>query len=473
MGIIQESLSRGRCDGEAPWLLVTNTFIPCFQKAQVAETSAGIHIFGNGFILPDSQEQASLSNDPSNGEKHPLLPEWATDMDVNDDMIRVKTGVMNNPPLYMTRNTTLRAWAIGTDVFSLNMARSQWKMPTGTINPTTLNRDSTTSFIGISQLPAHSYMEIRDPSSGWQFSIQELYDPLFVVLRPQITDFDEAGLKLVGALQTGVAAVTEGETEVATLLSGGIDSGAVTTLAVRIGKRVTAYSAGSPWGNEHAEAQELADFLGINLVRIELSAAEILAAIPASMRALGTAGRLQVDVSLIVAAVMRSGKIKERTVLTGYGADPLLLGVPPDSDEAEVLTESIISEADGARHICELTDGVARACNKRLCHPFWHRDVIETAVDIHPHCKVRNGREKAFFRAAMEQHMPKSAVWRQKIGIHLGGGLQGGLDACFGGAQRKVEAYGEIFEAITQKLLEDPFATIEGLHLDVYDRFSQ
>jgi len=94
-------------------------------------------------------------------------------------------------------------------------------------------------------------------------------------------------------------------------------------------------------------------------------------------------------------------------------------------------------------------------------------------VDIDPHCKVRDGREKAFFRAAMELYMPKSAVWRQKIGIHLGGGLQGGLDAYFGGAQRKVEAYEEIFEKISQKLLKDPFANIEGLHLDTCEKFAR
>jgi len=300
-----------------------------------------------------------------------MPPAWVTDIEIEDGIVRIKTGVMNNPPLYMTRNTTLRTWAIGTDVFSLNSARSQWGMPVGTTNTSTLNWDSMTSFIGISQLPPHSYVEVYDSGSGgWHFKTEELYDCLFTVLQPKTTDFEEAGRKIVSSLQAGVEALTEDETEIATLLSGGIDSGAVTTLAVRAGKRVTAYSAGSPWGNEHEEAQELADFLGINLVRIELSTDEILAAIPASMRALGTSGRLQIDVSLIMSAVMRSERIKERTILTGYGAAPLLLGVPPESHDTEALTQCIIVEADGARHICELTDGVARTWNKRLCHPF-------------------------------------------------------------------------------------------------------
>ncbi|KAG8165554.1 hypothetical protein KVR01_004106 [Diaporthe batatas] len=374
-------------------------------------------------------------------------------MDVNNDAVRFKTGVTNNPPLYMAQNTTLRFWAIGTDIFTLNAARKHWKMPIGIVNPTIINRDSTTSFVGISQLPPHSSFELKRHGDTWRFNVKELHDPLFT-----------AGSQFTESLSAAVAAITKDESEVATLLSGGIDSGAVTTFAVRAGKKVTAYSAGSPWGNEHEEAQELADFLGIPLVRIDLSAEEILAAIPASIRALGTANRVAVDVSLIVSAVMRRGVIKEQRVLTGYGADPLLLGLPPKSVEVEALTEEIISEVDLARHCCELTDAVARTWNKKLSHPFWHSDVIKLAVDIHPHCKVHEGREKAFFRAAMEQYMPKHCVWRQKIGIHLGGGLQGGLDTYFGGVDQKTKVYAGIFESVAERLVRDPLAKIDDLY---------
>jgi asparagine synthetase B (glutamine-hydrolysing) len=98
--------------------------------------------------------------------------------------------------------------------------------------------------------------------------------------------------------------------EIATLLSGGIDSGAVTTFAVLVGPDVTAYSAGSPWGNEHEQAAELAGFLGIRHVQIDFSVEELLAAAPASMRALGTAEQERVDIALTITALLRSGVIK-------------------------------------------------------------------------------------------------------------------------------------------------------------------
>lgn len=460
MGLIQESLKLGRCDGEAPWLIITNRCIPFFAKTHHVTLSGGVYIYGKGLVLPAQQDSV-----PPFKWETDVLPGWATDIDVDSDAIRFKTGVMNNPPLYMAQNTTLRLWAVGTDIFTLNSLRNQWEMPTAIVNPATINRDGTTSLLGISQLPAHSSFEIQSHEDSWQFRMKELYDPVFTVLKPQITDHRQAGSQFTEALSAAVAEITKDEGEVAILLSGGIDSGAVTTFAVRAGKKVTAYSAGSPWGNEHEEAQELADSLGIPLVRIDLSADEILAAVPASIRALGTANRVAVDVSLIISAVMRRGVIKEQRILTGYGADPLLLGLPPpDSTEVEALTREIISEVDLARHCCELTDTVARTWNKKLSHPFWHPDVIKLALDIHPHCKVREGREKAFFRAAMEQYMPQSCVWRKKIGIHLGGGLQGGLDSYFGGVDQKIEVYTQIFESVAERLLRDPLARIDDLY---------
>lgn len=161
--------------------------------------------------------------------------------------------------------------------------------------------------------------------------------------------------------------------------------------------------------------------------------------------------------------MLRSGVIKEQHVLTGYGSDLLNLGLPPDSNTTEALLQEIIEGVDITRHSGEFNDFVARAWGKQLSHPYWHKDVIQTALNIHPACKVRDGREKAFFRAAMEAYIPKSTAWRKKIGIHLGGGLQGGLDATFGSRNGKIQAYSDTFKAITARLLADPFASIEDL----------
>lgn len=450
--------TNGNVEKVPSWILFTNSPIPSLEKALRHTTAAGVFIYGQGTAL---SSDAFSWNDQSSEPGH--FSEWTTSIKANGDVIRMRTGAMNNPPLYEIHNTTSRAWAVGTNAFTLNIARSQWGMPVGYVDPRVINRDGTTSFQGITQLPAHTYFELKKAGTSWLSSSQEQTDPVFAALSPQVTDYDEAGTRFVASLDKAIADITKGETTVAALLSGGIDSGAVTTLAVRAGLKVTAYSAGSPWGDEHAEAQELADYLGIPLVRVDLSAADLLAAVPDSMRALGTAERERVDIALTISAVMRSGAIKEQHVLTGYGNDLMLLGLPPDTQSTEVLLQDIITEVDLARHSGEFNDFVARTWGKKISHPYWHEAVVRTALDIHPDCKVHGGREKAFFRAAMEKYIPKSAAWRKKIGIHVGGGLQGGLDSLFGGVDGKVEVYNNVFKAITDCLLADPFATVDHL----------
>lgn len=141
-----------------------------------------------------------------------------------------------------------------------------------------------------------------------------LPDPLAqAVFHPDEKDFARAGELFVDTLREAVVELTGGSGRVANMLSGGIDSGAVTTLAVLAGPEVTAYNAGSPWGNEHAEEQELADFLGIPHIRVHLSADDLLAAVPESVRALGTADHERVEISLTITALLRGGYIERTT----------------------------------------------------------------------------------------------------------------------------------------------------------------
>lgn len=450
--------------GASSWLLVTNKAIPSLAKTLHHTSASGVLVYGQGAALLSDEYKWDATDAAEE------LPAWKTSIRVHKDkdLVRIRTAVMNVPPLYWVHNTTSRAWAVGTDAFTLHITRAQWGMPVGFTDPTVVNRDSTTSFHGVSQLSAHTsfVLERSSKSSAWKLSTQDLDDPVFAALEPKITDYDEAGKRFVEAVQKSIADATrdtDPETGIACLLSGGIDSGAAATFAVRAGLKVTAYSAGSPWGNEHEEAQELADYLGIPLHRIELTTADYLAAVPDSMRALATAERERIDIALTITAIMRSGRVKEDHVLTGYGNDLMLIGLPPDSTSVDVLLQDIITEVDFARHSGEFTDYVARMYGKRTTHVYWHEEVVKTALDIHPSAKVHGGREKAFFRAAMEAYIPKTAAWRQKIGIHVGGGLQGGLDALFGGLGQKVAVYEDVFRAMSKRLVEDPSAPIEDL----------
>ena len=440
------------------WILFTNKSLSPLRRVLKTTTPTGVHVYGSGAAISSHlfswAEGALVSTSP-----------WTTSIAIDGEIVRIRTGVMNDMPLYMVHNSTIDAWAVGTNSFLLNVVRSEWNMPVKIIDPTIINRDATTSFVGVQQLPAHSVFElVRE--GDWRLTTRELEDPVLAAFSPRIEDFKQAGSLFVSSLKKAVSDMADRSQPVATLLSGGVDSGAVTAFACLSGLAVTAYSAGTPWGNEHDEAQELADYLGIPHIRIDFSSDELLAAVPETMYALGTANRDKVDVALTVTAIMRSGIIQQSQILTGFGSDLLNMGLPLDTDVPEEMLKTIVDGIDDTRHSNEFTDFTARSRGKRLVHPYWHQAVVQTALDIHSSCKVHDGREKAFFRSAMEPYVPMSTAWRTKIGIHQGGGLQGGLDKLFGGRDQKISAYDACFRALTQHLLDDPFANIDSLALN-------
>lgn len=90
-------------------------------------TASGIYVYGQGAILSseafvwDEDGQNDLGT--SSGSQDP----WAkTCIEVRNEVVRMQTGALNDPPLYMIQNTATRAWAVGTDVFTLNLVRAQW-----------------------------------------------------------------------------------------------------------------------------------------------------------------------------------------------------------------------------------------------------------------------------------------------------------------------------------------------------------
>ena len=195
------------------WVLLTSAPIPSLAKTLKKTTICGIHVYGQGAAI-SSNAYSWLEDD----DVMPMqFSEWATAFEVKGDLVRMRTGAMNDPPLYMVRNTIIRGWAVGTDPFTLNIARSQWGMSVGFANPTVINCDETTSFLGVLQLPAHSYFEIKKSGVSWKFTAEQLNDPVLAVFNPQINDFNQAGSMFLSSLQRAISEITEGDDFVATL----------------------------------------------------------------------------------------------------------------------------------------------------------------------------------------------------------------------------------------------------------------
>jgi hypothetical protein len=145
------------------WLLVTLKPIKSLTKALQKTSSCDIHVYGLGSALFSKTFSWRCESKETEG-----LPDWDTRIDVRSGIIRIKTGMMNIPPLYLVHGTATKSWALVTDSFMLNIARSQWDMPVDLAAPGIIHRDGVTSFLSVQQLPSHSYIELKKDATSWK-----------------------------------------------------------------------------------------------------------------------------------------------------------------------------------------------------------------------------------------------------------------------------------------------------------------
>jgi glutamate N-acetyltransferase/amino-acid N-acetyltransferase len=433
------------------------------------------HLYGDG--IPDglalpcrwSVGDGSWTLAPA-GDPRPELSWPGTRLEINADEAVVTAGGMSEFPLYHVRGPGPDAHLVSSSIFLAAAACAEWHGTCPPGEPAVISRSEATPFPGVRRFLPGTVTTIGQRADGGLTAGPK--DPLLQAGTPTVTDPATAARMLLGALTAALEEATAPGTSAAVLLSGGIDSGTVTTLAHRLGRDVHAFTAGSPWGSESAEAAELAEFLGIPHTSLDLSAGELIRAVPQAISILGTAAPEKVDIALTVVALLRTGLVGPKLVLTGYGSDLINLGLPvPPGQDRTALLRGLIDGVDETRYSGELTPLLGLTFGKVLVHPFWHPQVLSAAFAADPLCKVSGGREKGHLRAAMAGLVPPRVAWREKKAMHHGSGLQDGLDRLFGGADRKAAAYRACFREIAAQAASPAGAAGEAGALRVLAEF--
>ena len=278
---------------------------------------------------------------------------------------------------------------------------------------------------------------------------------------PTIRDARESGERLLDALATSVAACASADqAPPAVLLSGGVDSAALAWTAHQLGLAPIAYSIGTSWGNEHDAAGELASHCGITQRRIELTVDDLEDAIGPSILQLGHAEPEAVDSVLNVVAALRSGAIAEQTVLSGWGSDLLNAGLFTSPCSPVAMSQALLAGLRRTQYSSEFSSFAGGICGHRLCHPYWHRAVVETSLSIDPRCKY-GPREKQHLREAMASRVPASVAWRRKLALHHGTGVEDGLSRHFGGVREKTAAYSEVFQSLVSRTAAEHLCDVQ------------
>ncbi len=355
----------------------------------------------------------------------PLIRE--TTIQVAADRIDIRTSAMNVTPVYFAAIPRRMRFVVGTDfpataagLAALTGESPQLHADAG------LRLRSGTAVEGVERLPYGTELTLRHESEGWVSRVRRDADVLHVA-RPVIEEPLAAGLAQIGVLRDAIVDVAAGRCRASVLVSGGVDSGLVTALAREVGLEITPFSVGTQWGDEFDNARELTDALGLELRTVTLTTDDVMAALPATIRALGHAEPEVVDIGVALSAFFEQHRATDRLLLTGYGSDLLNSGMATGGGIHPNIQSRILAAVHRARCSAEFSGSIAREHGYTLAHPYWNHHVIDVALRTSPSAKAAGKREKGHLRMAAETLLPETVAWRQKTAIHHGNGVSANI----------------------------------------------
>jgi len=436
------ALPSGEIVSSVSWFLFSSRAVPELAAHQAVVTTERGYLY-----CPSAAVGPWLEIDDS------CTGDWPVTRLSTDDG-RLFTSVMCPSSVYSTEAE--ESWMLSSNVFLLAAAIGSRDRRFAYDEMTTVDCGGRTAISDVRRIPAYSEHcpgVHTEPIAN---------DPVEAAWHPTVRDCRAAGTQLLDALRASVAAVTSSDdAPPAVLLSGGVDSAALAWTAHQLGLAPVAYSIGTEWGDEHDAAAELASYCGIVHRHIDLTIDDLLGAIRPSIRQLGHANPESVDSVLNVVAALRTGQIKESTILTGWGSDLLNAGLLNRPSSAEDMIQTLLATLRRTQFSSEFSGLTAGSSGYRLRHPYWHRFVVEASLAIDPSCKY-GPREKQHLRSAMAPHVPASVAWRKKIALHHGTGVELGLSSYFGGAREKAVAYTETFQNLASRSVPELLDELGG-----------
>lgn len=295
-------------------------------------------------------------------------------------------------------------------------------------------------FTGVTAVPANSAVTLVVNAYGDDPVAVHRLAPL--PERPSVTDPDQAVRTVLTVLGESVARLAAGADEIGVSLSGGVDSSTVAALAVReVGaSAVRTYTVGTPFGDEFAQAAWLADRLGTKHEEVLFGPEQLAGMLPRMIHALETWDPLTLQIAAPACFLQDHIATGSRQVLlSGYGADLLFAGLGGTGDE-EAVERSVVAQTRATARSNEFHPAFADARHTAVRHPYWSREVMDTALGIRGRLKVREGTAKWVLRSAAADVLPEEVAWRPKRGIHEGTAMSRMFAAALGSDDPAVQA---------------------------------
>ena len=211
------------------------------------------------------------------------------------------------------------------------------------------------------------------------------------------------------------------EREIGFLLSGGLDSSLIASIAAKKLGKINTFSIGLKGSPDLEAARKVAKYLNSNHTEVTFTTEEGISHVNDVIYSLESYDTTTVRASTPMWLLCKY--IKEHTncryIFSGEGSDEILGGYlyfhnAPSTDEfalENMRRLRLIHQFDGLR-----ADRCAGAHGLDLIVPFLDKKFIDVCMKMNQR-KKRDGMEKRVLREAFEGYLPDEILWRQKDGM--------------------------------------------------------
>jgi len=255
----------------------------------------------------------------------------------------------------------------------------------------------------------------------------EKYSNLLTRVTPDVRDVEEIADNLRRLIHNAVKKRVQTDLPIAVLLSGGLDSTSILTIARQYHSKVTAIIAGRDGSTDFYYAKKYCEENNIPFRTVK----------PPSEAMLELSIEKIIDVTeTFEPNVIRNSVISYhislaardfRIILCGEGADELFYGYPEFEHSRKKDLESLGLHflSDLHQTQCQRVDRTSMQFTQEVRIPFLDSSLVEYAMRIPSEYKIRNGTTKWILRKAMERELPRYICWRPKTVLAEGAGYKG------------------------------------------------
>lgn len=212
--------------------------------------------------------------------------------------------------------------------------------------------------------------------------------------------------------------------EMSCLVSGGLDSSIIAMLSQKRCKKTELFCLGTELVNEFEPAQYLADSLGLKLEKYVVQNNDFVSYFAKTIELVEHSHSTFIE--YLVPIVMAHEKLQGRTknLISGYGSDILFAGFANKDMTLADISKLVHGEYMSTNWSNETSQNLGMSYGINVFYPYFYDRLIDTSFRISPELKYYNNIEKYILRYAYRNDLLKDIVWRKKVGVHQGTGLE-------------------------------------------------